>query len=188
MFNTTRLRLITSITLLLIALVYWGFFGSPNDTPLTNPDNPERVDFFIRDAHITRFDKNGQVAHIIQSPHLQHLPVPELVSLTRPTITVTGDASGSLEISSDDGSMTDDESMIELAGNVRVIDNSELETLLVLTTAVMTLFPPESYAKTDAPVTIQQGNNQTDAIGMQLWLRENRIDLMSDVRGYYAIH
>lgn len=188
MLNAARLKLITGLAILLVALVYWGFFGSPSETLTGNPNDPERVDFFIRDAYITDFDENGQVSSIIQSPHLQHYPAPELITLNSPLITLPRDTRGDTQISSDLGSMLDDESKIELAGNVRVIDNPAADTPWVLTTSVMTLLPPDDYAETDAPVQIQQGTNRTDAIGMQAWLREHRIDLLSDVRGYYATY
>ncbi|KGK43100.1 hypothetical protein LH51_02005 [Nitrincola sp. A-D6] len=188
MFNAARLKLITGLALLLAALLYWGIFGSPGEILSGDPDDPERVDFFIRDAYITRFDENGQLSRIIESPHLQHFPVPELITLTSPLITLPRDNGGDTQISSDLGSMPDDESKIELAGNVRVIDNSAAETPWVLTTSVMTLLPPDDYAETDAPVQLIQGTNRTDAIGMQAWLREHRIDLLSDVRGYYATY
>lgn len=188
MLNAARLKLITGLALLLSALVYWGFFGGPSEILSGDPDDPTRVDFFIRDAYITTFDENGQLSRIIESPHLQHFPAPELMTLTSPLITLPRDDRGDTQISSDLGSMPDDESKIELAGNVRVIDNSAAQTPWVLTTSVLTLLPPEDYAETDAPVQIQQGINRTDAIGMQAWLKEQRIDLLSDVRGYYATY
>lgn len=188
MLNTARLKLITGLALLLTALIYWGFVGGPGETLSGDPDDPERVDFFIRNAHITTFDENGQLSRIIESPHLQHFPARELMTLTDPLITLQRQDEGSTQISSELGSIADDESKIELAGSVRLIDNSPLKAPLVLTTSVMTLLPPQNYAETHAPVQIQQGNHQTDAIGMQAWLSDNRIDLMSDVRGYYATH
>lgn len=185
MFSSTRVRLLTGVTLLAVTLLYWGFFGSPTDTLSGDPDDPDRVDFFIQDAFITRFNEQGELAYLLVSPRLQHYPATEMTRLESPLVTLPGDT-GDAQISSDYGTIPDDESQIELAGNVRVIDNSASETPWVLTTSVLTLLPPEHYAETHAPVQIQQGVNRTDAIGMQAWLKEHRVDLLSEVRGYYV--
>lgn len=185
MLKSARIRLILGLAILASAMVYWGFFGSPQNPGSGDPDNPDRVDFFIRDAFITTFDEQGQMAHIITAPLLQHYPAKEITQLESPVATLPGET-GDTQISSDQGVMQDDESEIELAGNVRVIDNSASEAPWVLTTSILTFLPPENYAETDAPVTIAQGINKTDAIGMQAWFDEHRVDLLSDVRGYYV--
>lgn len=185
MLKSARLRLLIGFTLLTIAGVYWAFFGTPQQPSTGTPDDPNRVDFFIRDAFITKFDEQGQIEHIITSPLLQHFPAQERTTLETPFVTLPGDT-GDMQISSDEGFMLDDETKIELAGNVQVIDNSTSEVPWVLTTSILTFLPPENYAETDAPVLIVQGQNRTDAIGMKAWFNERQVDLLSEVRGYYV--
>ncbi|WP_151670400.1 LPS export ABC transporter periplasmic protein LptC [Nitrincola schmidtii] len=185
MLKSARLRLFIGFMLLTIAGVYWAFFGTPQPLSTSTPDDPNRVDFFIRDAFITKFDEQGQIEHIITSPLLQHFPVQERTTLETPFVTLPNDT-GDMQISSDEGFMLDDETKIELAGNVQVIDNSTSEVPWVLTTAILTFLPPENYAETEAPVLIVQGQNRTDAIGMKAWFNERQVDLLSEVRGYYV--
>lgn len=185
MFRSGRLHLALGFAILAAAAIYWAFFGTPSQVSRGAPDDPNRVDFFVKDAFITKFDKQGQIEHIITTPLLQHFPVQERTKLQTPFVTLPGEM-GDTQISSDEGFMLDDETKIELAGNVRVIDNSTSEVPWVLTTSILTFLPPENYAETDAPVLVVQGQNRTDAIGMQAWFNERRVDLLSEVRGYYV--
>lgn len=187
MLKTARLRLLLGFLILTIAGFYWAFFGTPQEDSLPQADDPNRVDFFIRDAFITQFDEQGEIEHMIQSPLLQHFPVQERTTFDTPLVTMPNE-SGDMQISSDEGFMLDDESKIELAGNVKVIDNSTSDVPWVLTTSILTFLPPENYAYTDAPVLIVQGHDRTDAIGMEAWFDERQIDLLSEVRGYYVTH
>lgn len=185
MLKSARVRLIIGLIILIIASIYWVFFGTPQDMSSGDPDDPDRVDFFIRDAFVTTFNEQGEMAHIITSPLLQHYPAQEITILESPVVTLP-DETGDMQISSDQGVMQDDESEIELAGNVKVIDNSTAETPWILTTSILTFLPPDNYAETDAPVLIVQGKNRTDAIGMKAWFNDHQIDLLSEVRGYYV--
>ena len=187
MLQNARLRLIIGVILLAIAGVYWAFWSETVQTTSNNNDDPNRVDFFIKDAFITTFDPEGNIKQIITSPLLQHLPNQEKTQLNLPSITLPGD-DGDMQISSDEGFALDDESKIELAGNVQVIDNSTSNVPWVLTTSILTFLPPDNYAETDAPVLLVQGQNRTDATGMKAWFDEHQVDLLSEVRGYYVTH
>lgn len=52
-------------------------------------------------------------------------------------------------------------------------------------TVKLTLFPDREYAETDKPVTIITAEGTTEAIGMKLYLNEQRLQLLSKVKGYY---
>lgn len=185
MLKSARIRLVIVILLLASTSFYWGLFGT-HQKPITQlSEDPNRIDFFIRDAFITVFNEQGSIAHHVESPLLQHLPAPEWTLLELPVITRPNDA-GFLQISSDHAKMLDDDSEIELAGNVKVIDNSLSDSPWILTTSILTFLPPENYAQTAAPVLIVQGKQRTDAIGMKAWFSEHQVDLLSEVSGYYV--
>ena len=185
MLRNTRLRLIIAFLILTLAGLYLALFDTPKEGPADRLDDSKRVDFFVRDALITKFNAQGDIEHIIHSPLLQHFPGKELTRLEQPHLIMPGDL-GDMQISSDEGFFLDDDSKIELAGNVQVIDNSISEIPWILSTSILTFLPPDNYAETDAAVRITQGRNQTDAVGMQVWFNEHQVDLLSEVRGYYV--
>lgn len=187
MLMAARWRLILGLLILVITAIYWAFLGTPSSTNRGSSTDPNRVDFFISEAFITTFNPQGEMEKILTTPLLQHFPGQERTTFETPLLTLPGET-GDTQISSDQGFSLDDETKIELAGNVRVIDNSGSDVPWVLTTTVLTFLPPENFAETDAAVQIIQGKNRTDAIGMNVWFNERQVDLLSEVRGYYVTH
>jgi len=183
---TRHLTLAIVILLTLTPVLYWGWIGINRPAPQVTQQDEDRVDFFILDGHIKRYSQAGEIAHQLLSPLIEHLPGQSITQVTQPKVILLGDGDQETHIEADQGTMTDDESKIELAGNVRVIDNSSFDAPRELRTETMTLFPSSQYAETADPVIFVQALSQLTAIGMQAWLGEQRIELLSEVRGYYA--
>ncbi|EXJ12721.1 MULTISPECIES: LPS export ABC transporter periplasmic protein LptC [Nitrincola] len=183
---TRHFALAVVILLTLIPVLYWGWMGINRPVLEVSEPNEDRVDFFILDGHLKRYSQSGELVHQLSSPLIEHLPGPSITQVTQPKVILIGTGDKETHIKADKGTMTDDESKIELAGNVRVIDNSSFDAPRELRTETMTLFPSSQYAETADPVMVVQAFSQLSAIGMQAWLGEQRIELLSEVRGYYA--
>lgn len=186
MFSSTRARLLSALLLLILALGYWGLFGIPSSGESSPPDHPDRIDFFIVDADITLFNEQGQIARLLIADELEHYPARETTELLNPLLTLPGQGEREQSIRADSGVMLDDESRIDLAGNVQVTDNSPSALPTLMVTETLAFFPPRNYAETQAAVTIIQGQSRKDAIGMQSWFDEGITELLSEVRGYYV--
>ncbi|WP_409523269.1 LPS export ABC transporter periplasmic protein LptC [Nitrincola sp. MINF-07-Sa-05] len=186
MFSSIRLRILLALLIMVPLLLFWGFFGIPTETSSERPPLPDEVDFFIRDARIQLFGVDGQLQQEITTPLVQHLPGLEQVQMMTPVLTQSRADGSVLEIIADEAWMLDDESKIELAGDVQVIDNPVQGTPIIMTTSVLALFPPQDFASTEAAVTLTDGQSRTDAIGMQAWFSERRVELLSEVRGIYV--
>jgi len=187
-FSSIRIRVLSALLIMVPLLLFWGFFGIPTESPPDRAPLPDEVDFFIRDARIQLFGQDGQLEQVITTPLAQHLPGIEQTQLMTPVM-IQPRADGSLlEIKADEAWMLDDETKIELAGDVQVIDNPVQGTPMIMTTSVLALFPPQNFASTEAAVTLTDGQSRTDAVGMKAWLSERRIELLSEVRGIYVKH
>lgn len=54
-----------------------------------------------------------------------------------------------------------------------------------LTTTYLQYFPEAEKIETPRAVTIQQGKQRLEAVGMRAFLKTKQVDLLSHVRGYY---
>ncbi|WP_151702965.1 LPS export ABC transporter periplasmic protein LptC [Nitrincola alkalilacustris] len=188
MFSSIRLRVLLALLIMIPLLLFWGFFGIPTDSSPDRAPLPDEVDFFIRDARIQMYGSDGQLQQEITSPLARHLPGLEQTQLTSPVLLQPRADGSLLEITANEAWMLDDETKIELAGDVQVIDNPVQGTPMIMTTSVLALFPPLDFASTEAAVTFTDGQSRTDAVGMQAWFRERRVELLSEVRGIYVKH
>ncbi|KAA0874059.1 LPS export ABC transporter periplasmic protein LptC [Nitrincola tapanii] len=186
MVRGLKLRWLLPLFFVSLPLIYWGLFGTPGQTRLSDANDPERIDFFMVNAQMQQFNTMGELARELDSPLVVHKPGQDVLHLTEPLLRLPQPEGEPTRVRADHGIMQDDESEIELAGHVEVIDNSPTGLETRLTTSVLRLLPPENYAETDAPVTVTRGQSRTDAIGMQAWLDQRRVDLLSEVRGSYV--
>lgn len=109
------------------------------------------------------------------------------MELETPVTRVPRDDSGHYLLSADRGTLPDSREQILLAGNVQLHDNPAAGLPGQVTTDQLTLYPPRDYAHTDHPVQMQRGTDTTSAVGMDLFFDQQRIELLSDVKGEYHV-
>ncbi|GAA0689557.1 hypothetical protein GCM10009104_15070 [Marinobacterium maritimum] len=182
-----RQRLLITATLVAAPLLWWGLITPEENAPLTGDTPVEQVDFFIRNAEITRWQDDGTVAQLLTTPLMQHYPEQAAMRLETPVTRVPGKAGGHYLLSADQGTLPDSRQQILLAGNVQLHDNPAAGQPSLMTTDQLTLYPPRDYAHTDHPVRMQRGSDTTSAVGMDLFFDQQRIDLLSDVKGEYHV-
>lgn len=78
-----------------------------------------------------------------------------------------------------------DHKEIELHDHVVVQKEAQNNAPIVLKTSHLQYFPEEEKIETQSSVTIQQGTQRVEAIGMRAFLKTKQVDLLSRVRGYY---
>src|SRR5690606_41333481 len=69
--------------------------------------------------------------------------------------------------------------------DVRVFQESEQEGLLELLTSELRIKASQQYAETDKAVKMRAQQGHLDTLGMKAYLGEDRIELLSRVRGTY---
>ena len=166
-------------------LVWWGVITPEETEDVTSNMPAEQVDFFIRTAEITRWQEDGSIGQVLTTPMMQHYPEHSLMQLEAPVTRVPREAGGNYLLSADQGTMPDSQEQILLAGDVQLHDNPAAGVPGLMTTDELTLYPPRDYAHTDHPVRMQRGPDTTSAVGMDLFFDQQRIDLLSDVKGEY---
>ncbi len=79
-----------------------------------------------------------------------------------------------------------DTTRADLTGNV-VMERETAAGRTRLVTASLQMRLPEHFARTDDPVTLTGPDYRVESIGARAWLREERIELLNQVRGRYAL-
>lgn len=181
-----RWRLAVVATLLTPPLLWLGWSGPTVNTPAPSGGAEENVDFFIEQARITRWQEDGSEAHQINTELMQHLPELSLTRLHNPEVNVPGQGEATpYRLRADTGEVPDSHEQVELAGGVLLHDNSQSEATVKLSTEQLTLYPAEERAHTAQIVRVERGDDTTEALGMDVYFEEQRIELLSDVKGVY---
>ncbi len=181
-----RWRLVIAATLLTPPLLWLGWSGPTTHLPQPPSGDEENVDFFIEQAQITRWQEDGTEANQISTVRMRHLPDLSLTRLDQPEVLVpTDDNSAPYRLKADTGEVPDSHQQVELAGNVLLHDNPQSEATIQLSTEQLTLYPDQNRAFTERTVQVQRGQDTTEALGMDVYFEEQRIELLSDVKGVY---
>lgn len=180
-----RQRLLTAAALIAAPLLWWGLITPEEPLISATGDHIKRVDFFVREAEITRWHDNGNTGQVMTTPLMRHYPASKQMELTKPVTQVPREGGGEYRIQAASGTLPDSQTQILLAGNVKLHDNPASGLPTLMTTDELTLYPPRDYAHTEHPVQVQRGTDTTSAIGMDVFFDQQRIDLLSDVKGEY---
>ncbi len=182
-----RWRLVIATTLLTPPLLWLGWSGPTTHLPQPTTGAEENVDFFIEQAQITRWQEDGTEAQQISATSMRHLPDLDLSRLEQPEVIVPANATSSMpyRLRADSGEVPDSQQQVELAGNVLLHDNPQSEATIQFSTEQLTLYPDQNRAFTERAVQVQRGQDTTEALGMDVYFEEQRIELLSDVKGVY---
>ena len=184
--NRKNLLLIT-IALLLVALGNWVSEEGVKQVETRLVEKPEtRHDYYINDFTITALDKRGQPRHRLEADQLSHFNATETTLLTQPKLQVYEGKKVLWRINAEQGEIQRQQDEVLLQGKVRLVQSKTGERAqLRLDTSLLRISPEQGRADTDRAVTMIQGNNRIDAVGLQMEQESQRLLLLSQVRGRY---
>jgi len=180
--NRRALLIIFAVALLVIATTW---LSEKTETPTTRPEQAaELTDYFIKDFEATVTSANGLPSHRMQSDALTHYADSGIVELRKPQLTIYRPQGEKWQVQAEQGRMTGDGNEVTLRGKVVLKQQSKKQPLQVKTDRLH-LFPDRQYGETDTPVTITAQGGRLTGVGMEVYGKENRLLLLSDVRGHY---
>lgn len=145
----------------------------------------KRMDAFLSELTVKQFNTDGRLLHHLHAPMVRHVPEKNTYLLTKPHLIVTEANQAPWEIRADQG-IAEADRVITLSQQVMIQQKShQANPQVTLTTEEITYFPKSKLASTLKPVTIQQAENQIQAIGMNAYLDDHKVELLSHVRGHY---
>lgn len=187
-----RLRtalVLAPLAAILVAVGYWNvrpesFMRTTNDA-LPATESP--IDFYAMGTRTVQYQSDGTRDYILTADKVEHLRDSDMSLLSEPELLLYRGRTQPWQVTSSRGEVSPEGTQVELIDDVRVerTDAKGRETLL--TTTRMTVYPDREYAHTDRAVRIEAADGVTTATGMEAYLNDGRMLLLSNVRGQHEV-
>lgn len=177
-----------SLTLLLLTgavfLSWWigTLFQAP--TPTSLRETPSAPDSFMEQVTSIQMDQNGQPLRRLEAERMTHFPDDQRTDMVNPLLTLHRQDGDLWTIRSRQGTVDDAGEQVLMNGDV-LIEHPDTESPLQLSTTELRILTAEEYAETAAAVRITRPGAQIDAVGMQAYLKTERVELLNQVRSRY---
>lgn len=156
--------------------------GSPSDEE--REAAAHLPDYYMHGMQARISDENGATSHRLVADSLYHYPEGDRSELSRPDITVYTQKSSTWHATAENGVLSGVNDELRLNGDIRMTQQGE--SVMSLRTERLNIDTVRRYAETDAAVTLEGEATQIEGIGMQAYGDEERLILLSQVRGRYA--
>ncbi len=183
-----RLNYIVLFLLLVgAALSTWLVIQTRLSLQSTSTNSPNNPDQFMNGAILNRMDITGKLQDQFSAEHLVHYIKNNATYFTHPNLLVFKQNQPPWHITADYGHAVHGDDVIDVDQNVRIEQAaSSARAHTVITTTALTIYPVKKLATTNQLVTAIQPGAKITAIGLRADMLHNTIDLLSQVRGYYA--
>ncbi|MFT0212709.1 LPS export ABC transporter periplasmic protein LptC [Pseudomonas sp. F1_0610] len=173
--------------LLLAAL---GYIDWSSDSKTNSDQNmaTQTIDFFVTNSESIQFNEEGHLRYVLLAKKLDHILETDISYVDRPNMSLYRKTSDiPWHIISDKGEVSPAGKEVELIDNVRISRMDELQRNSVLTTQRLTYIPDENIAKTKESVRMETNLDTTTAIGMEAFINDGKVNLLSNVRGEHEV-
>jgi len=173
---------------LLTAFSYWvGRDGETVSREQVTGIDP-KLNYVLRDFELQFYDDNGQPTINMQAPMLRNNPDLQLGTIENPVIKLN-QMDTIWNLTSDSANVTADKEFVNLIGAVHVqrLEPSSGSWLELDTSEVEIEVTPQT-ASTIQPVSMFDGYNQANAIGLDLDMKANTFKLKQQVKATYAVN
>lgn len=176
------------INALLLLLAVVSFFGWYHYT--TNPGKAKTtaiIDAFAIDIDGMQFDVSGQKQGELKSPKLLHFVSDDSSLLTTPHLTLySKNDKAPWTITSQTGKAFNGTEKVDLIDNVVIHQPTSAQNQdTTISTSLLHIFPKQQLANTDKSVTLVQSGVKITSIGMNAYLDQKHVTLLSQARGFY---
>jgi len=177
-----------TVLVLLGFLTFWisRSQDEPGPAPVAGLD--PKLDYVLRDFVLQFYDENGQPTLNMQAPVLRNDPKLQLGTIENPVVRLNQD-DAVWDMMADTATVTADKEHVQLIGQVLVKRNEPASGNWVeLSTREVQIEVTPQTAVTDQPVSIYDGHNRVDAIGLELDMKTKTYMLKQQVRATYAVN
>ncbi|MEE1923108.1 LPS export ABC transporter periplasmic protein LptC [Pseudomonas sp. 148P] len=180
-----NIALFSVIAALFAAIGYWNIVPERFlDQPVAQVDE-SAIDYYAINAHSVQFLPDGKLQYEMTADKVEHLKASEVTLLTKPDLQMYRGTTFPWHVQSERGEVNPDGTEVELIDAVRVARTDEQNRTTIITSSRMTVFPQKQYAQTEQDVRIDGAGGVTTGKGMKAYLKDGRMDLLSNVRGQY---
>jgi lipopolysaccharide export system protein LptC len=181
------------IALLVLAFILW----EKSPSVLTTPPQTEAGEFpyaFMTDIETLEYDNEGKLRYRMITLAAKHYQTDlnkagpkDYTLIEEPQLAFYSENdSAPWHLSAMEGRSDNNGERITLRTNVLAEQQSTSQGLIQATTSKLSIKIAEQYAETDKAVKMRAQQGEIETVGMQAFLNEDRIELLSQVRGTYA--
>jgi lipopolysaccharide export system protein LptC len=176
------------VLVLIAALTAWELLHEEPTRLRSNDPNKRTVDYFMEEFTSTVMDPEGLPLYRLAGTHMVHYPDNDTVDITAPHVVFYHQvAVPRWDVVAERGLTNSSGDEIYLLGEVVIRQlgaNPKTSKIKILTRDVR-VEPAIKYAETHQPATLLSSLGKTDAVGARVYLKEGRIELLSQVEGDY---
>ncbi|MCG2634856.1 MAG: LPS export ABC transporter periplasmic protein LptC [Gammaproteobacteria bacterium] len=182
--NRRALQLAGVITVTILAVFALRDASVDSPRPIPTAEESHVPDYIVDQFNSTLLGRNGKPLYRLGAVELKHFSDDDTSELQQPRYAKFPEGAKPVFISADRGWMNADETELLLVGNVQVNKGQPGDTQSIKATMeTLRIFPKEDFAETDSPVHLEGQGTVADAIGMHADLANDRLTLLSKVRG-----
>ena len=172
--------------LLLLAAAYW-LNQLVQPLPLTNDSSKRHdADFIVTKFIATTLNEQGAPRFKIAAQQMLHYPDDDSTHLDAPQVTSLSPNQPMLTVTANKGTVSGKGDEVFLRENVKIVRAANTlngnQGEMIFSTSYLHIIPERDLADTDQPVTMTDGRNTINAIGMQLDNKARTIKLLAQVR------
>ena len=177
--------LIIIVFILLIATFFLRY--EKNNQPDISSDSTvkEPVEFFLNQSLTTRYRSNGTVHYRFNSDKLEYFKDSDIAMVNEPRMVIYNEQANQWYISASKAKVLAGGKGMRLEGDVRIW---KTDAVLEIITDELYVIPEREYAETNALVTLKSTSGLTKSMGMRVDLKNEKFQLLSQVKGTYYAH
>jgi len=151
--------------------------------------NNTAPDAYMEDFTTYIMGKHGKPRHEISASYMAHFSFDDHSEFVSPELIFYRPDESKWTMSAERGTTRNGSKEIILQGKVTVIRNQQIvgASELKIDTGELLIRPDESYVETDQLITITSGEHKLQSNGFKAYLNDGRVELLSRVRGEYAL-
>jgi len=136
-------------------------------------------DYYMEDFTAITMGENGNPVNKLYAVYMEHNPVDDTFELDMPVLEIYREYDNPLNISAEKGWVTNNNEVILLRGNVRMLEvNSANEIVLNVETTEARVLLVDEYAESDQYVTITAKNATITGRGVRAHFNTSRLEIL----------
>jgi LPS export ABC transporter protein LptC len=172
----------------LSAISFWISRSQDEDGPAPVSGLDPKLDYVLRDFELQFFDEDGQPTINMRAPVLRNNPDLEMGTIEHPVVRLN-QADAVWDISSETATVTADKEHVALLGRVNVRRSEPgTDSWVEMDTRDVQVEVTPQTAVTDQPVSMFDGLNRVNAIGLELDMKSKIFKLKQQVKATYAVN
>lgn len=140
-------------------------------------------DLTMEEFEVTTMGEDGSPSRRLSAAYMAHFADTRTKELKLPHLVVYQKEAEPWHVASERGWVSADNDVLMLLGKVDIWRNRpDGKREIHIETEDLRVLPDDEYAETDLPVSISTPESHTRGTGMRAYLRESRVQLLSNVR------